>query len=46
MSEAETLELFAFLEAADESIRQDGKPVAVAEVLAKARAEAAKLVKP
>lgn len=34
---AETIELFAFMEAADESKRQGGKPVAVADVLAKAR---------
>ncbi|MCB1061889.1 MAG: Gfo/Idh/MocA family oxidoreductase [Verrucomicrobiae bacterium] len=46
VSEAETLEIFAFMEAADESVRQGGKPVAVAEVLAKARAEAAALVTP
>lgn len=34
----ETIELFAFMEAADESKRQGGKPVAISEVLAKARA--------
>ncbi len=34
---AETIELFTFMEAADESKRQGGKPVALAEVLAKAR---------
>jgi hypothetical protein len=34
---AETIELFAFMEAADESKRQDGKPVSLVEVLAKAR---------
>ena len=45
VSEAETLELFAFMEAADESARQGGKPVAVAEVLAKAREAAAELLK-
>lgn len=39
----ETLELFAFMEAADESKRRGGAPVSVAEVLAKARAEAAKI---
>ncbi len=33
---AETIELFAFMEAADESKRQGGKPVSLAEVLAKA----------
>lgn len=46
VSEAETLEIFAFMEAADESVRQGGKPIAVAEVLAKARAEAVKLLTP
>jgi predicted dehydrogenase len=40
----ETLELYAFMEAADESKRRGGAPVSVAEVLAKARAEAARLV--
>ena len=45
VSEAETLELFAFMEAADESARQGGKPVAVAEVLAKGRVTAAELLK-
>ncbi|WP_395743796.1 Gfo/Idh/MocA family protein [Prosthecobacter sp.] len=44
VSEAETIEIFTFMEAADESLRQGGKPVALAEVLAKAKAEAAKLV--
>lgn len=33
---AETIELFAFMEAADESKRQGGQPVSIAEVLAKA----------
>lgn len=42
---AETLEIFAFMEAADESRRQGGRPVALADVLAKARAEAAKLIR-
>jgi hypothetical protein len=37
-----TIEIFAFMEAADESKRQGGKPVAIADVLEKARAEAAK----
>jgi hypothetical protein len=36
----ETIEIFAFMEAADESKRQGGAPVALAGVLAKARAEA------
>ncbi len=44
VSEAETIEIFTFMEAADESLRQGGKPVAVADVLAKAKEEAAKLV--
>jgi predicted dehydrogenase len=39
VSATETIELFAFMEAADESKRQDGKPVAIADVLAKARAK-------
>lgn len=34
-------EIFAFMQAADESKRQGGKPVSLKEVLAKARAEAA-----
>lgn len=37
----ETIEIFAFMEAADESKRQGGAPVPLAGVLAKARAEAA-----
>jgi predicted dehydrogenase len=37
---AETLELLAFMEAADESKRQGGAPVALKDVLAKARAAA------
>jgi hypothetical protein len=36
----ETIEIFAFMEAADESKRQGGAPVSLAKVLAKARAEA------
>lgn len=44
VSEAETIEIFTFMEAADESLRQGGKPVALADVLAKAKQEAAKLV--
>jgi hypothetical protein len=35
------IEIFAFMEAADESKRQGGAPVSLASVLAKARAEAA-----
>jgi hypothetical protein len=41
VSAAETLELFAFMEAADESKRQGGKPVALRDVLEKAQREAA-----
>ncbi len=37
----ETLEVLAFMEAADESKRQGGRPVTIASVLAKARTEAA-----
>jgi predicted dehydrogenase len=37
----ETIEIFAFMEAADESKRQGGAPVSLADVLAKARSEAA-----
>jgi hypothetical protein len=44
VSEAETIEIFTFMEAADESIRQGGKPVALDDVLAKAKQEAAKIV--
>jgi hypothetical protein len=45
VSAEETLEIFAFMEAADESLRQGGKPVSLADVLAKARADAASLIK-
>jgi predicted dehydrogenase len=41
VSAAETIEIFAFMEAADESNRRGGAPVSLAEVLAKAKAEAA-----
>ncbi len=41
VSAEETLELYAFMEAADESKRQGGAEVKLADVLAKARAEAA-----
>ncbi len=37
VSHAETLEIFAFMEAADESKRRGGSPVQVAEVMEKAR---------
>ena len=38
VSAAETIELFAFMEAADESRRLGGVPVSIPELLAKARA--------
>jgi hypothetical protein len=38
VSAAETLEIYAFMEAADESKRQGGSPVTIASVLAKANA--------
>ncbi len=40
VSAEESIEIFTFMEAADESQRQGGKPVALADVLAKAKAEA------
>ena len=40
VSPEETIEMFAFMEAADESKRQGGKPVTTESVLAKARAAA------
>ena len=40
VAEAETLEIYAFMEAADESKRQGGLPVTLESVLEKARAEA------
>jgi predicted dehydrogenase len=42
VSAAETLEIYAFMEAADESKRQGGAPVSIESVLEKARASAAK----
>ena len=42
VSADETLEIFAFMEAADESKRQGGKPVTLESVMAKARAQLAK----
>jgi hypothetical protein len=45
VSAEETIEIFTFMEAADESKRQNGMPVALAEVLAKAKAEAAAKLK-
>lgn len=41
VSEQETLEIYAFMEAADESKRQGGKPVTLDSVLSKARTAAA-----
>jgi hypothetical protein len=38
LSSEETIELFAFMEAADESKRQGGKPVAIADVMRRAEA--------
>jgi hypothetical protein len=45
VSAEETIEIFAIMEAADESKRRGGAPVSVAEVLAKAKAEAAAKLK-
>jgi predicted dehydrogenase len=42
VSAAETLEIYAFMEAADESKRQGGVPVTLESVMAKARAKLAK----
>ncbi len=39
VSAEETIEIFAFMEAADESQRQGGRPVSLADVLTKANAE-------
>jgi len=44
VSEEETLEIYAFMEAADESKRQAGAPVKLSDVLTKARIEAAKKI--
>jgi len=41
VSPEETIEIFAFMEAADESKRRNGTPVKLADVLAKSRREAA-----
>lgn len=40
VSTEESLEIYAFMEAADESKRQDGKPVTIADVLKKAKGSA------
>ncbi len=45
VSVEETIEIFAFMEAADESQRQGGKPVSLADVLAKAKAESTQFLK-
>ena len=42
VSAEETIEIFAFMEAADESKRQGGKPVTIESVMTKARSQAAK----
>ena len=42
VTEAETLEIYAFMEAADESKRQNGASVTLESVMTKAKAEAAK----
>jgi hypothetical protein len=42
VSAEETIELFAFMEAADESKRQGGKPVTIESVMAKAKAQPAR----
>lgn len=44
VGEAETLEIYAFMEAADESKRQNGASVTLESVMTKARAEAAKKI--
>ena len=46
VSPEETIEIFAFMEAADESLRQGGKPVALRDILSKAREEVASKLKP
>ncbi|MFA7174401.1 MAG: Gfo/Idh/MocA family oxidoreductase [Kiritimatiellia bacterium] len=43
VSAKETIAIFAFMEAADESKRQNGLPIMIADVLSKAQAEAKKL---
>lgn len=45
VSEAETLEIYAFMEASDESKRQGGVPVTLESVMKKARSQAAEKVK-
>jgi predicted dehydrogenase len=45
VSPEETIEIFAFMEAADESMRQGGQPVSLSKVMEKAKSEAALLLK-
>ncbi len=45
VAEPETLEIYAFMEAADESKRQGGAPVTLESVMAKARSDAAEKLK-
>ena len=45
IADRETIEIYAFMEAADESKRLGGKPVTLAEVIAKARKAALKKLK-
>ncbi len=45
VTKAETIEIFAFMEAADESKRQNGAPVTIESVMKKARVEADKKIK-
>ena len=45
VSPAETIEIFAFMEAADESKRQNGAPVSLSSVLEKGKRDAAAQVK-
>jgi hypothetical protein len=42
VSAEETLEIYALMEAADESKRQGGKPITIESVLAKAKTESTK----
>jgi predicted dehydrogenase len=46
VSADETIELYAFMEAADESRRQNGAPVAIADVMKKARQQAGQMIDP
>jgi hypothetical protein len=45
VSPEETIEIYAFMSAADGSKAQGGRPVLIADVLAEARAEAARSVR-